>query len=445
MSKIKVFSPILALFFIACGVNQPQYVDSRDFVSFGLDNHDIGDILQKQVDSLLNHQNIKKQNEPKVLTIGAIENETSENIDIEVIANELTRHLSNSGKFVIVNAGRDKKIEQIIKDSRKLRQNAEYNQYTTIEQGNLIAPHYALTGKITQRTKAIGDDEINEYVFSFTLTDLQLGAVRWVDTKQISKKLPKKEVANFSANLNTPKPESIAKPTQDLNKSTKSSANSTLDELVEYEMNRKNYFIFGFDIGLFNMGLLDIGTFYTNDGGRNYPIKSGNEGKLNTFPLNIRMGYLRNIDNFGIAINALYNFIIDIANEDEFNLDSYYMRTLDIKSVVLVQKVSGEILGYWRPLPDKNKRIHLYLGIAVNKSFDSKINIKVNATSGNKMQKVNIERKLDAFDATLKLGCIWYINKNMGFTYEFNYNFPFGDYSLTSGFGWLVFGLQWRI
>lgn len=154
---------------------------------------------------------------------------------------------------------------------------------------------------------------------------------------------------------------------------------------------------------------------------------------------------MHNIENFGIAINALYNFTIDIANEDEFNLDSYYMRTLDIKSVVWVQKVGGEIVGYWRLSPNTNKRIHLYLGIAVNKSFDSKINIKVNATSGNKMQKVNIERKLDAFDATLKLGCIWYINKNMGFTYEFNYNFPFGDYSLTSGFGWLVFGLQWRL
>lgn len=152
---LRIYVIFLAFFFVACGVNQPQYVDSRDFVSFGLDNHDIGDMLQKQVDSLLNHQNIKKQNEPKVLTIGAIENKTNDSIDIEIIANELTRHLSNSGKFVIVNAGRDKKIEQIIKDSRKLRQNAEYNQYTTIEQGNLSAPEYAITGKITQRTKAM--------------------------------------------------------------------------------------------------------------------------------------------------------------------------------------------------------------------------------------------------------------------------------------------------
>ncbi|MGX2985399.1 penicillin-binding protein activator LpoB [Helicobacter sp. 23-1048] len=424
----------LALFFIACGTNQPQYVDSRDFVSFGLDNHDIGDMLQKQVDSLLNHPTIKKQNKPKVLTIGAIENKTNDNIDIEIIANELTRHLSNSGKFVIVNAGRDKKIEQIIKDSRKLRQNAEYNQYTTIEEGNLSAPEYAITGKITQRTKAIGDDEINEYVFSFTLTDLQLGAVRWADTKQISKKLPKKEVANFNANLN------ISKPTD----SQESTANSAIDELVKYETNRKNYLIFGFDIGLFNKGLLDIGTFYT-DAGRNHPIGNGDESNLNTFPLNIRMGYLRNMDNSSIAINALYNSTIDIANESEFNLDGYYMRTLDIRSVVWVQKVGGEIVKYWRFSSNKNKESHFYLGVAVNKSFDSKINIKINATSGNKMEKVNVERKLDAFDATLKLGWIWYINKNMGFTYELNYNFPFGGYSLTSGFGWLVLGLQWRL
>lgn len=424
----------LAFFFIACGTNQPQYVDSRDFVSFGLDNHDIDSMLQKQVDSLLNHPTLKKQNKSKVLTIGAIENKTNDNIDIEIITNGLTRHLSNSGKFVIVNAGRDKKIEQIVKDSRKMRQNTEYNQYTTIEEGNLIAPEYAITGKITQRIKAIGDDEIVEYHFLLTLTDLKLGAVRWADTKQISKKLPKKEVANFNPNLNTPKPKSTD--------SQESSANSAIDELVKYETNRKNYLIFGFNVGLFNKGFLDIGTFYTDV---NNPIRNGNESKLNTFPLNVRMGYLHNMDKFGIAINALYNFTIDIANEDEFNLDGYSMRTLDIRSVAWVQKAGGEIVGYWRLSSNKNKESHFYLSVGVNKSFDSKIDLKINATGGNEMQRVNIERKLEAFDATLRLGWIWYINKNTGFTYEFNYNFPVGDYSLTSGFGWLVFGLQWRL
>lgn len=194
--RILIF--IFAFIFCACSSTQPQYVDSRDYITFGIDMHDIDDIVAKQIDSLLKQRIIRNQNEPKVLVIGAITDETNENIDIEILTNELTKHLSNSGKFVIVNAGRDKKIEQIIKDSRKLRQNAEYNQYTTIEQGNLIAPHYALTGKITQRNKTICD-EIVEYLFLLTLTDLKLGAVRWVSTERINKKLPKEEVAKSSS------------------------------------------------------------------------------------------------------------------------------------------------------------------------------------------------------------------------------------------------------
>lgn len=191
-------SAIIALIFSACGDVQPQYVDdSQKIVSFGLDNHDIGDSIQKIANALLNSPRVKRLKEEKVLTIGAIDDETEEFIDTEIIANELTRYLSNSGKFVVVNAGRDKKIEQILKDSRQMRNNKEYNQYTTIEEGNLIAPHYALTGKITQRNKTIKSDEIVEYIFSFTLTDLSLGATRWAGSTKVSKILPKDKVGKF--------------------------------------------------------------------------------------------------------------------------------------------------------------------------------------------------------------------------------------------------------
>lgn len=192
------FSIIIAIIFTACSDVQPQYVDdSQKIVSFGLDNHDIGDSIQKIANSLLNSPRVKRLKEEKVLTIGAINDETEEFIDTEIIANELTRYLSNSGKFVVVNAGRDKKIEQILKDSRKMRNNKEYNQYTTIEEGNLIAPHYALTGKITQRNKTIKSNEIVEYIFSFTLTDLSLGTTHWAGNTKVSKTLPKDKVGRF--------------------------------------------------------------------------------------------------------------------------------------------------------------------------------------------------------------------------------------------------------
>lgn len=150
-------------------------MDSRDYTSFGLDNHDIDDKVQKIAKSLLNSRTIKNQKEQKVLAIGAIDDETSDDIDTEIIATELIKHLGDSEKFLVVNAGHDKKVEEMIRDARNFRKDAEYNQYTTIEADNLISPHYALTGKITERTKSVGEDEIKEYVFVFKLTDLTRG------------------------------------------------------------------------------------------------------------------------------------------------------------------------------------------------------------------------------------------------------------------------------
>ena len=193
---------IIALIFIACSDVQPRYVnDSQKIVSFGLDNHDINNAIQKIANALLNSPKIKRLNKAKVLTIGAIDDETDGFIDTEIIANELTRHLSDSGKFVLVDTGRDKRIKEILKDSRKMRNNKEYNQYTTIEEGNLIAPHYALTGKITQNNKTIKDNEVVEYIFSFTLTDLSLGATHWAGSKKVSKILPKDKVGKFGEKI----------------------------------------------------------------------------------------------------------------------------------------------------------------------------------------------------------------------------------------------------
>lgn len=187
----------IALIFTACTPTQPQYVDSGEFVSFGLDSHDIDSMLKKLTNSLLNDTKIKRLNKAKVLAIGAIDDESDILIDTELIADELVRHLNNSGKFIVVNAGRDKKVAQMIQDSRKLRDNKEYNQYTTIEQGELVAPHYALTGKITQKNRVIKGDEIVEYIFTLTLTELSRGATQWIGNAKVSKKLPKDEIGEF--------------------------------------------------------------------------------------------------------------------------------------------------------------------------------------------------------------------------------------------------------
>ncbi len=435
---------IFALLFIACSTNQPQYVDLRDFVSFGLDNHDIDDTIKKQVDSLLKQKIFKNQSEAQILTIGAIDNESGESIDIEIIANELTRHLSNSEKFVVVNAGRDKKIEQILRDSRKMRENAEYNQYTTIEQGNLIAPSYALTGKITKKNRKILDDEIIEYVFSFTLTDLKLGAVRWVGNEQIAKKLPKSEVKNFSVAVESNKVESRRIKSNVGELHNDSSAKNKIDLVESSGDSRKNHFIFGFDLGLFNIGFPKTNKFSIDLGGQTYIIASDKQEYAAVFPLHLRIGYLRNIGNWGIAVNAVYSYAYASLSESNWylsNVDYAYQEDYYTESYALLQRVGGEIVAYY----SASKTLDLYVGISMYKDIGSKLNVTLNAKYVNGGDSSKVRRKINGLYAGLKFGLLWYFSKYVGLTYEINVSVTRKSDTLSSGVGWAVFGLQWRI
>ena len=418
-------------------------MDSRDFVSFGLDNHDIGDIIKKQVDSLLKQKIIKNQSEAQILTIGAIDNESGESIDTEIIASELTRYLSNSEKFVVVNAGRDKKIEQILRDSRKMRENAEYNQYTTIEQGNLIAPSYALTGKITKRNRKILDDEIIEYVFSFTLTDLKLGAVRWVGNEQIAKKLPKREVKNFSVAVET-------------NKAESNNDESGVDS-------NKNHFIFGADFGAISLGGIELEPISANVGTQSYRIKPNvksifatlGEGdskeKLNplwALPLTLRVGYLRDIGNFGVAINALYAYMYaKIDNKSwEVRANGENManaNAINIDGKASLQRAGGEIVLYYAPL-ESNRSVSAFVGASVLKDFASTLTISLH--SNDSTDEAQITRKINALYVGAKVGLVWHFSKYANFSYEMNYSFvASGGNALSSGFGVIVLGIGVRI
>ena len=363
-------------------------------------------------------------------------------IDTEIIASELTRYLSNSEKFVVVNAGRDKKIEQILHDSRKMRENVEYNQYTTIEQGNLIAPSYALTGKITKRNRKILDYEINEYVFSFTLTDLKLGAVRWVGNEQIAKKLPKREVKNFSVvesrNVETNKAESD----------------------VDFSERSKNNFIFGFDLALFSLGIMNIDAFHINFAEKTRIMQGDDASSWLTFPLNARVGYVRNIGNWSIGINALYNityasFSDDMPNSfgsiwDISNLDYSQSEDTKINAYALLQRVGGEFVVLYQNQNPKLLKVFgdtsIYLGVSVYGDIISKLHGQVRQTHENGTYKADFTREINGLYMGLKAGLVWYFHKNMGMTYEVNMSFSLGNKnSINLILNWAVFGLQWRI
>ena len=172
------------------GVKSANYVqDSSEYVSFGIDIHDIDKVIESNATSLLDSQYVRTLQGKRLLAIADIANETSEDIDVELMARKLARALRKSGKFTLTNAiaGSGAKADRFIQDSRKLTKDPNYNQYTTHEQDTLQAPELSLSGKIAQRSKKIGEVVRVDYIFLLTLSDIKTGKVLWDNEEIISK------------------------------------------------------------------------------------------------------------------------------------------------------------------------------------------------------------------------------------------------------------------
>ncbi len=192
----------IVMFFVGCST-KTEYVnleDSKEYTTVGLDYHDIAEAAQKSVNSLLSSNYTKKisSERPKVLAISDVVNDTMQLIDTEQLSRKIARDMRNSGKFILTLAisGSGTSGDNMIDTARDARNNDEFNQYTTIEKGELIAPELSLSGKIIQKNTRISSSQQRiDYYFLLTLTDIKSGLVLWDDEVNIIKVGSNKNVA----------------------------------------------------------------------------------------------------------------------------------------------------------------------------------------------------------------------------------------------------------
>ncbi len=159
---------IICCISIFCACNAPQ--TPQDSIDTMIQSH--ANALEKFSEGL------KK---PKVIAISDIINYTGEAIDIQSLIAKLKLALSHNHKITFSSAvgGSGANIDTMIKQSRKLRDNAEFNPYTTKEKGELLAPDYSLSGKITKSNGG--------YEFLLTLSDLGKGVEVWSNIARFHK------------------------------------------------------------------------------------------------------------------------------------------------------------------------------------------------------------------------------------------------------------------
>lgn len=190
-----LISALLALSLCGCagGIGRVKYIDtnSKEYVSAGFDLNDIKKALQESLDSLFKSGFFQKlsSSSPVVLAISDFVNDTTIKFDVEQITARMGEELQNSGKFQITRAisGSGGNTDSMIYQSRKSRDNEEFNQETVIEKDSLLSPSLSLTGKIGQRIMKVGDDQRIDYFFRIEINEIKTGLSRWSKTIDISK------------------------------------------------------------------------------------------------------------------------------------------------------------------------------------------------------------------------------------------------------------------
>ena len=190
---------LIGISIIGCG-GKVAYVDTQDsaeYTSTGIDYHDIEAAVHKSVQSLLNSDYVLELEDKKVLAISDIINDTMQQVDVQGLTAKITRAMRQSGKFELTSAisGSGGMTDKMIQKTRNLRDNDEFNQYTTQEKGTLIAPSLSLSGKIVQKNTRVGKKQRIDYSFLLILTDLKTGVVKWDENTHSIKVAPNNRVS----------------------------------------------------------------------------------------------------------------------------------------------------------------------------------------------------------------------------------------------------------
>jgi uncharacterized protein (TIGR02722 family) len=178
------------LVFTGCAT-KPQYVKTVDApITMGLDRRDFEKAAEAAVKDLLDSGAMDRKGGGRyVVTMGRMINDTTQRIDTDMLTKKIRISLLKSGKAVMTTAvSVDGPEDEMTKEVRKLRDDDEFKQSTIAKKGTIYSPDMSLSGKIIQRTvKANSDDQLVEYYFQLTMTQLETGLAFWEGETTIGK------------------------------------------------------------------------------------------------------------------------------------------------------------------------------------------------------------------------------------------------------------------
>jgi penicillin-binding protein activator len=164
----------------------------------GLDYRDFDRASAEMIGSLVSSGRLNKPEGGRyVIATGRVLNDTMQRIDTDQLMAKVEEELMNTGKVVLTSAlGGSGAKDEMIYQTRELRENDEFDTGTVARKGQLIAPELSLSGKIIQKDVKIDKNETQvEYYFQLLLTDISSGLRFWQDEVVLGKRGDRKSVS----------------------------------------------------------------------------------------------------------------------------------------------------------------------------------------------------------------------------------------------------------
>ena len=185
------------LFISGCDTasNEAKYIPSNGTGNIvSLDQFNIQDwnqAAEQMVASLLTSGALEKApQQPAVMAISRIINNTQQQIDTDSLTKKIRVALSQSGKVVTTTTmGLGGSAEDPM-----AKEAAQMNAMLNGEKQKTILPYYTLSGKLIEDRARAGSTRQVTYTFQLSLTTVKDGLAVWEDEKQITKQGKKPSV-----------------------------------------------------------------------------------------------------------------------------------------------------------------------------------------------------------------------------------------------------------
>ena len=186
----------LALAALVAGCTTPTTrIDMRNDLGpavAGLDYRDVQLAANQLIQSLFRSGRLDRgDGQLYVMTVGKVKNDTMQRFDTDILTSYITEELMNSGKVMVTSAmaAKASNRDDMIYGARTARGNAEFNQNTVAQAGQLVAPTHTLYGKVFQRELRMdnGDKQV-EYYLQMRIVEIANGLQWWQKQEFIGKR-----------------------------------------------------------------------------------------------------------------------------------------------------------------------------------------------------------------------------------------------------------------